>query len=401
VPGDRLGEGKSELNDRETYPIREICTADAPTPGGAYSQGIVVNGLVFVAGCGPQDAKSGQVVGRTISEQTRQVLQNISAILATEGSTLRDVVKVATHLADAARDFAEYDAVCREVFSVPYPARTTVGSHLPGILVEIDVIAVARTGLAAEPSWYEPSAPLSQGVFSVPSRYLTGTAGHDSSAVEVVGRGGSAADALTSALAADALDSLGYRRQCLGADIQPLALYQRAVGRAFPVRSVPALEENPLNPYEGLLAALDALPVGAVFVFATGRSDAAGIWGELITTACTARGVAGAVTDGLIRDVTRVLAADFPIFSRGATPYDSKGRVDVVEHGQPVELDGVRIASDDLIVADADGVVVVPAECETRVMRLVAEKAAGEGEFRRAVRDGVAVSEAFRRFGTL
>jgi len=122
----------------------EIATTAAPSPGGTYSQGVVAaNGFVFTAGCGPQDPGTGAIVGDSISEQTRQVLRNVSAILAEAGSTLRDVVKVTAHLTDPARDFAGYDAVCRELFEKPYPARTTVGSYLVGILVEIDVVAMA------------------------------------------------------------------------------------------------------------------------------------------------------------------------------------------------------------------------------------------------------------------
>ncbi|WP_028923237.1 RraA family protein [Pseudonocardia acaciae] len=206
---------------------------------------------------------------------------------------------------------------------------------------------------------------------------------------------------LSSALAADALDTLGHRAQCLGPDVRPLTLSQRVVGRAHPVRAVPAEDIAPARPYAGLLAALDVAPPGSVFVFATGRSDAAGVWGELITTASRARGLAGALTDGLIRDVTSVAGSGFPVFSRGATPYDSKGRVDVVEHGRPVVVDGVTIGPGDLVVGDADGVCIVPAALVDDVLDIVRRKRLGENEFREAVAGGMPVSEAFRAFGVL
>lgn len=120
---------------------RVIVTDSAPPPAGAYSQGIVVSGLVFTAGVGPHDPRTGELAGESIAEQTRQVLDNLSAILAEAGSTLRDAVKVTAHLADLTRDFDAYDAVCREVFTAPYPVRTTVGSVLDDMLVEIDVVA--------------------------------------------------------------------------------------------------------------------------------------------------------------------------------------------------------------------------------------------------------------------
>lgn len=208
-------------------------------------------------------------------------------------------------------------------------------------------------------------------------------------------------DLLTSALAADALDSLGARKQCLGPDIRPLALHQRLVARAFPVRSRASLDPEPDRPYEGLMAALDEVQPGQVFVFGTDRSDAAGVWGELVTTACQVGGIAGALTDGLIRDVTRVLEADFPVFTRGATPYDSKGRVDVVEHGVAIQMDDVVISPGDLVVGDADGVCIIPAELEEPVLELVREKTAGEGRFRAAVTEGMSASEAFRTYRVL
>lgn len=206
---------------------------------------------------------------------------------------------------------------------------------------------------------------------------------------------------LTSALAADALDSLGRRQQCLGPDIRPLALSQTLVARAFPVRSQASLHTNPERPYEGLMAALDDITPGQVFVFGTNRSDAAGVWGELVTTACMVGGIAGALTDGLIRDVTRVLEKGFPTFSRGATPYDSKGRVDVTEHNVPILIDGVVINPGDLVVGDADGVCIVPADLEDQVLDLVREKTEGEGSFRAAVTKGMSASEAFRTYRVL
>jgi 2-iminobutanoate/2-iminopropanoate deaminase len=112
----------------------------APEPAGPYSQGIVANGFLFTAGFGPQDPAAGGAVAEDVGEQTRQVLRNVAAVLAEHGLSLDDCVKTTVHLADLA-DFAEFNAAYREFFSEPYPVRTTVGSQLAGILVEIDVIA--------------------------------------------------------------------------------------------------------------------------------------------------------------------------------------------------------------------------------------------------------------------
>jgi len=117
-----------------------IRTATAPQPAGPYSQGIVANGFFYTAGFGPQDPHNGGAVAPTVAEQTRQVLRNIAAVLAERSLTLDDCVKTTVHLADLA-DFAEFNDAYREFFSEPYPVRTTVGSQLAGILVEIDVVA--------------------------------------------------------------------------------------------------------------------------------------------------------------------------------------------------------------------------------------------------------------------
>lgn len=120
-------------------------TSKAPRPSGHYSQGIVANGFLFTAGLGPLDPQSGSIVGDDVTTQTRQVMRNLAAILDTHGLTFADVVKVTAHLAELDRDFSAYNAAYEEFLTAPYPARTTVGSTLAGILVEIDVIAALRT----------------------------------------------------------------------------------------------------------------------------------------------------------------------------------------------------------------------------------------------------------------
>lgn len=116
-----------------------IATDRAPAPAGAYSQGVVANGFLYTAGFGPQDPSTGEV-SDGVGDQTRQVLENIRSVLAERGADFADVVKVTTHLQHLTRDFTEYDAAYSEFFTAPFPVRTTVGSDLMNILVEIDVV---------------------------------------------------------------------------------------------------------------------------------------------------------------------------------------------------------------------------------------------------------------------
>jgi 2-iminobutanoate/2-iminopropanoate deaminase len=111
-------------------------------PAGAYSPGIVAEGrFVFVSGQGP--LRDGAVTGGTIEEQTRIVLASVAAVLESAGAGLADVVQCRVFLADTG-DFRAMDGVYAQVFPEPRPARTTVGVALPlpGILVEIDCVAV-------------------------------------------------------------------------------------------------------------------------------------------------------------------------------------------------------------------------------------------------------------------
>jgi len=116
-----------------------ISIPNAPAPAGPYSQGIVANGFLYTAGFGPQDPATGAVAD-SVEEQTRQVLRNIRSVLDAHGATMDQVVKSTVHLQHLDRDFAGFNAAYREFFTEPFPVRTTVGSTLANILVEIDVV---------------------------------------------------------------------------------------------------------------------------------------------------------------------------------------------------------------------------------------------------------------------
>lgn len=121
-------------------PKQQLSTNNAPKPAGPYSQGLRVGDFIFVAGQGPGNPVTGQKAGESIEEQTTQVLDNIKAILEAGGASMANVVKSTVHLSDLAL-FGRFNKVYETYFPDPKPVRTTVGSQLPSILVEIDVIA--------------------------------------------------------------------------------------------------------------------------------------------------------------------------------------------------------------------------------------------------------------------
>jgi 2-iminobutanoate/2-iminopropanoate deaminase len=122
-------------------PKQQIKHPDRQASTGAYSDGILVDGWLYVAGQGPLDLSTGKVLAGTIEQETRTTLNNIGKILQAGGCTFDDVVKSTVHLADI-KDFDRYNNVYAEFFKGIRPVRTTVQSVLGlGIKVEIDIVA--------------------------------------------------------------------------------------------------------------------------------------------------------------------------------------------------------------------------------------------------------------------
>ena len=156
---------------------------------------------------------------------------------------------------------------------------------------------------------------------------------------------------------ADVLDKLGFRNQSLHPRVRPLWPEAKAAGFALTVQTVPARETVPAAPYAGELAAVDSLLAGDMLVVSESGTS---FWGELLSTAAKYRGCRGVVLDGPTRDSRAILAMGFPVFHVGFHPADSLGRLDVVGHNIPVSCGGVLVYPGDLVLADHDGVVVVP-----------------------------------------
>ena len=125
--------------------MKIITTPDAPTPAGHYSQAIVHNGVVYVAGQVPIDPKTGEKKLGSIEEQTRQVLMNLRAILDAAGSGLDKVVKTTVYVADMDM-WGEVNRVYADVFGDHRPARAIVPTKElhHGFKVEIEAVAIAE-----------------------------------------------------------------------------------------------------------------------------------------------------------------------------------------------------------------------------------------------------------------
>jgi 4-hydroxy-4-methyl-2-oxoglutarate aldolase len=205
------------------------------------------------------------------------------------------------------------------------------------------------------------------------------------------------------ALLSDVLDALGHTRQAMKPSIRPLDDSLVMVGRArtglyADVYAMPAPGENP---YELEIALIDSLQRDEVPVFACGATGRIAPWGELLSTASQTRGAAGAVMDGLVRDIRAIREMRFPVFHGGIGPLDSKGRGKVVAVDVPVECAGVLVSPGDLVYGDADGCVVVPKAIERQVIEAALEKLKGEKKTLAALRAGEKLGDVFARFGVL
>jgi len=124
--------------ERQWEPVR--LGEGFPPPAGAYSPAAKAGPFVFVSGQVPRDPATGELIGKDVESQTRQVLTNVERALRAAGAELSDVVSATVYLADA-DDWGKFNTTYQEIMPQPYPTRTALGAQPRGILVEISVIA--------------------------------------------------------------------------------------------------------------------------------------------------------------------------------------------------------------------------------------------------------------------
>jgi regulator of RNase E activity RraA len=213
---------------------------------------------------------------------------------------------------------------------------------------------------------------------------------------------------LFTAVVGDVMDKIGLRRQFLHPQIQPLRQDMVVIGRAMTVLEADVFAENVESSNNPLMRksfglcfeALDDLRPNEVYICA-GSSPTYALWGELMSTRAMKLGAAGAVVDGYSRDTRGILALNFPTFSYGPYAQDQGPRGKVIDYRVPIEINGVRISSGDVVFGDIDGVCVVPRSAEAEVFRLALEKARGEKRVAGAIRGGMSAVEAFAKFGIM
>lgn len=205
---------------------------------------------------------------------------------------------------------------------------------------------------------------------------------------------------LSSAIISDSLDAAGIRAQVLSSAITPLTPGNRIVGRARTIQYAPT-EIDPDDPYDAAMDFIDSLDRGAVAVIATGGDTRTAYWGELFSAAAMGHGAAGAICDGPVRDVAKIRSLGFAVHAPGTRPIDFRGRMRVIDAGQPVRCGGTLVAPGDLVFADDDGVVVVPMAAESEVLERAVARATAERTVLGELLDGASLREVWERWRVL
>ncbi len=205
-------------------------------------------------------------------------------------------------------------------------------------------------------------------------------------------------DKLFSAVIADVLDDHGYLHQTLPASIRPLRDSWKLVGHAMTVLGEDI--DTPDDPYGVMFDALDDLKPDEIFL-ETGGAHNYALWGELMATAARARGAVGAIFYGAVRDTQGLLAMDFPVFCTARSPQDQKGRGRVIAYRTTIQIEDVTIQSGDLVVADMDGLVVIPQQVEQSVIDAALEKVSAENVVREELRSGQLTKVVYAKYGVL
>lgn len=197
--------------------------------------------------------------------------------------------------------------------------------------------------------------------------------------------------ALDSCAVSDALDHLGLSGATTG--IRPMWGIPKVVGYA---RTVEVVEAAAAGDTKGRhLATATVASAGPDDVIVIANQGRAGVscWGDILTAAAQQRGIRGVVIDGACRDVDAITEAAFPVYARDGVPVTARGRIVERAGDVPVTFGGVLVTPGDLVIADASGVVVVPAGQAEDVLAAAERLAARQAAMLDAVRSGRSVVE--------
>lgn len=200
------------------------------------------------------------------------------------------------------------------------------------------------------------------------------------------------AQTLSTAEISDALDALNLPGSALG--IRPVAGPAKLFGLAFTVRFAPIDRFSPGTVGDFI----DTLKAGTVAVLDNGGRLDCTVWGGILSRLAAHKGIAGTVVHGVCRDTAEADEVAYPLYAKGRFMRTGKDRVQVEAYEQPVTLGDVRVCPGDLVVGDADGVVVVPRLRIREVLTKALETRAVEDQILSAALSGMPLTEARKQF---
>ncbi len=207
---------------------------------------------------------------------------------------------------------------------------------------------------------------------------------------------------LNAAAIADSLDSCGYHNQVLAPGIRAIDPDLVLCGLARVGIYMPLYHDDEnTRVYEHEIALVDSLKSEEVPVLCCHGLTRISPWGELLSERSRHLGAAGMLTDGSVRDTTRIRALRFPVYCGATNPMDTKYRGKLMLYDVPGEIAGVRVESGDLVFGDVDGTVIVPKAAMAEVVGKALEKVAAENVVRDEIRAGGRLVDIFARHGIL
>jgi regulator of RNase E activity RraA len=212
-----------------------------------------------------------------------------------------------------------------------------------------------------------------------------------------IGRARALAGLYTGAVA-DILDELGYREQCLPADIRPLSDTMKVAGPVYTVRGRRRAYDDGKDPRYVQMDMLDGIFPGSVVVIDPGDEATAAHWGELMSHTAKAKGAAGVVIAGGVRDTPQILELGFPCFRRYHSPLTAVYRFDITDFALPIRIGGILISPGDHILGDVDGVLIIPAAVVDEVIGRAHSVREREDIVRAALDQGGSIRELFEQY---
>jgi 4-hydroxy-4-methyl-2-oxoglutarate aldolase len=206
-------------------------------------------------------------------------------------------------------------------------------------------------------------------------------------------------ETLFTPLVSDTMDRLGIDNYVLDREIQSMFHDPnlKVAGYAFPCRVIPTKEYIEIDT---LLEMVDAIPEDAIVVVAADKDIDAALWGGLMSTRAKARGAKAAIVNGGVRDLEQISKLQFPVFGEYACVKDIRRRGYMAEYNTKIIVGRVYIKPMDIILADANGAVVIPSEHQKLIFTALEQTLMGEKSTEAGLLSGKSAQELFEEFKT-